>query len=110
MPRQSALQALLERTQRRFQVLLTHGDGEVAPSLLQDAARNVGRSPQAGGDGVRKIDGHQQRVNVVHVLQQRFAAIQGAAANKVQQVAARFTDSLGQTIQIGRQVDFQLLR
>src|SRR5688572_17633461 len=92
-----------------LKLLLALCERQVAARPLQDAARQVGRSPEPAGQRVRVVDGHQQPVDLVHQLEEHLAAVKLAAPQLVQHEAAKLAGCLGEAVQERRDSDSDLL-
>ncbi len=103
-------QALLDAVHRVVEPRLADAQRQVAARLLDDAAHGVRRAAQVAGDRVREIEGDEQPVDVVHIVQQRIQAVELADTHAVQHVAAQFPARLAQPIEIRRPLDPQLVR
>src|SRR5579883_1035601 len=93
-----------------LQLCLFHRDGQVAASFFQDAARAIGGAAQASGDGVGKIDGDQNGINIVHVAQVDLAGFDVAPAQLVKQVAAQLAHRCSQAVEVGGPANAKLFR
>src|SRR5438094_951799 len=67
-------------------LVLPQGGGEVAAGLLQDAADGVGGPAQTAGHGVGVVEGDEGGVDIIHLLEDRLAALELSAPDHVQNV------------------------
>src|SRR5262249_41169414 len=86
-------------------VALDDGQGEVAAGRFEDAAGLVGGAAEAAGHGVREVDGDEDGVDVIHGPEDLFAAVVAAAAQPVEEHAAKLAHGLGDAVEVGREFD-----
>ena len=97
-----------EFLQRFLQVLLAQAQCQVGAGAFDDAAHQVGLPPQAVGDGVRVIHGHQHIVDIIHGIQQAFSIFRVTHAQDIQAFAPQLANGLRQSVEVSGIFDPQV--
>src|SRR5215217_1807071 len=72
----------------------------IATCLFDNAPYQVRLPTKTICDGVRVVDGHQDRINFIHMTEQAFSFLRITGAHNIERATAQFANDFRQSIEI----------